>query len=117
MTLGIMTLDIECCYAECYDLLIIMLNVVRLSVVLLNVVVPVVREGLFFNLLLFARTSDLTLYQPHQLPSRGGGGPILSNFLCLKFTIFCHKLQCSSLVRLARDKHYLIMKSHQLLPY
>ncbi len=53
MTLGIMTLDIQCCYAECYDLLI-MLNVVMLSVVLLNVVVPVVMVGLFFNLLLFA---------------------------------------------------------------
>ncbi len=49
MTLGIMTLDIECCYAECYDLLIIMLNVVRLSVVLLNVAAPVVMVGLFFQ--------------------------------------------------------------------
>jgi hypothetical protein len=49
MTLGIMTHDIECCYDECYDLLNIILNVVMLSFVLLNVVVPVVRVGLFFQ--------------------------------------------------------------------
>ncbi len=50
MTLSITTLDIECCYAECPDLFIIilnvlmqgvvMLNVIMLSVMMLNVVVP-----------------------------------------------------------------------------
>ncbi len=32
-------LDVECCYAECRDLLTIMLNVIILSVVMLNVVI------------------------------------------------------------------------------
>jgi hypothetical protein len=40
MKLRTMTLDIECCYAECHDFFIIMLNVVMPSVVMLNVVAP-----------------------------------------------------------------------------
>ncbi len=34
-----MTLNIECCYAQCSDLLLIMLNDVMLGVIMLNVVV------------------------------------------------------------------------------
>ena len=38
MTFSIMSLDVECCYAQCNDLfIIIMLNVFMLSVVMLNV--------------------------------------------------------------------------------
>jgi hypothetical protein len=33
-----MAMDVECCYAECRDLVIIMLNVIMLSVVLLSAV-------------------------------------------------------------------------------
>jgi hypothetical protein len=33
-----MALDIECSYAECHDLFIIMLNVIMLSVVLLSAI-------------------------------------------------------------------------------
>jgi hypothetical protein len=45
-----MTLIIECCYAECRDLFIIMLNVsmlsvIRLSVIILNVVAPFLTLG------------------------------------------------------------------------
>jgi hypothetical protein len=38
MTLSIMALDVKCCYAECHDLFLIMLNVFKLSVVMLNVI-------------------------------------------------------------------------------
>ncbi len=40
MTLSIMVLDVECCYATFRDLLIIILNVIMLSVIMLNVVAP-----------------------------------------------------------------------------
>ncbi len=40
MTLTITTLCIECHYAECCDLFIVMLNVVMLSAVMLSVLAP-----------------------------------------------------------------------------
>ncbi len=48
MTLSIMALDVECCYAESRDLLIIMLNIFMLSVVMLNVVAPDIEEVVLF---------------------------------------------------------------------
>jgi hypothetical protein len=40
VTLGIMALNIECCYVECRDFSIISLNVIMLIVVMLNVEAP-----------------------------------------------------------------------------
>jgi hypothetical protein len=48
MTLSIMALDVECCYAESRDLFIVMLNIFMLSVVMLNVVAPDIEEGVSF---------------------------------------------------------------------
>jgi hypothetical protein len=38
MTLSFMAMDVECSYAECRDLVIIMLNVIMLSVALLSAI-------------------------------------------------------------------------------
>ncbi len=38
MTLSITTLCIKCHYAECHNLIIVMLNVIKLSVIMLNVI-------------------------------------------------------------------------------
>jgi hypothetical protein len=45
MTLSITILHIQCHYAKCRDLFIVMLNVIMLSVVMLNVVARLIQTG------------------------------------------------------------------------
>jgi hypothetical protein len=55
-----------CHYAECQDLLIIMLNVIKLSVVMLNVVAPFLHR-ISLKLFLWKKSTSLSLIRVTRL--------------------------------------------------